>query len=92
MTPARLLAEIAFKGNYGLSPYLVRFDWGDSLRLLIDLGLVAQDSKGCYVATTEKGFYPLTTITGVLKPAWSATGTREMGHASHFGRRKPASV
>lgn len=92
MTPALLLAEIAFKGNCGLSPYRVHMDWGDYLRNLIDLGLVAQDSTGCYVATTEKGYYPIVDCNSILKPAWSATGTREMGHISNFGRRRPASV
>jgi hypothetical protein len=88
MTPARLLAEIAFKGSYGLSPYRIRFDWGDSLRVLIDLGLVVQDSNGCYVATTEKGFYPIINSLGRMH----SSGTCEMGHTSHFGRRKVASL
>ena len=66
MTPAQLLAEIAFKGSSGLSPYRVLSSWGDSLRVLIDLGLVAQDCNGCYCATTEKGFYPTKNSVGAV--------------------------
>lgn len=92
MTPTRLLAEIAFKGNSGLSPYRVRFDWGDHLRVLIDLGLVAQDCNGCYVATTEKGSYPILTSSGAIWSPVRSSDTREMGHTSHFGRRRSASA
>lgn len=92
-TPARLLCEIAWRGSRGISPFALRAQQGDSLRVLVDLGLVAQESNGHYVATTEKGFYPIQTRVGAIwTPTMGIGGTREIGHTSHFGRRKAASL